>query len=415
MGYNKFIKKSGEVLLDLTSDTVAADKLLSGATAHGKDGEVVTGTMKNNGAISSTMDGINTKSVTVPAGYTTGGTVSLDSTIDDEVDAQTDLINQIATALEGKAAGGGIDTSDATAAAGDILNGKTAYVNGEKITGTIASKTASNLTASGATVTVPAGYYASQATKSVATGSAKTPATTVTKNPTISVNSSGKITASVSGTQSVTPTVTAGYVSSGTAGTITVSGSATKQLTTQAAQTITPGTSNKTIASGRYLTGTQTIKGDANLVAGNIKSGVSIFGVTGTYAGTTENLDSVITELETKVSTLNTTLDGKAAGGSGGGSVETCTVTLNFTGNAEGYGYAGAICHFTKAVSGTLQYTSEEITSDSYTVTDVAVGSMMFIESLDELDSLFSLTTIGATYIRNQVFLIEEAAQLTWS
>ena len=61
--------------------------------------------------------------------------------------------------------------------------------------------------------------------------------------------------------------------------------SATKQLTTQGAQTITPGTSNKTIASGRYLTGTQTIKGDANLVAANIKKDVTIFGVRGTNAG----------------------------------------------------------------------------------------------------------------------------------
>lgn len=56
-------------------------------------------------------------------------------------------------------------------------------------------------------------------------------------------------------------------------------------ISRQAAQTITPGTADKTIASGKYLTGTQTIKGDANLVAGNIKSGVSIFGVAGSYAG----------------------------------------------------------------------------------------------------------------------------------
>lgn len=51
---------------------------------------------------------------------------------------------------------------------------------------------------------------------------------------------------------------------------------------TKGAQTYTPTTTNQTISSGRWLTGAQTIKGDANLVASNIKSGVSIFGVSGT-------------------------------------------------------------------------------------------------------------------------------------
>ncbi|WP_140397161.1 hypothetical protein [Flavonifractor sp. An82] len=63
------------------------------------------------------------------------------------------------------------------------------------------------------------------------------------------------------------------------------SGKITGTIPTQGAQTITPGTSNKTIASGRYLTGTQTIKGDANLVAANIKKGISIFGVAGSFEG----------------------------------------------------------------------------------------------------------------------------------
>ena len=54
---------------------------------------------------------------------------------------------------------------------------------------------------------------------------------------------------------------------------------------TKGAQTYTPTTTDQTISSGRWLTGAQTIKGDANLVASNIKSGVSIFGVNGNYSG----------------------------------------------------------------------------------------------------------------------------------
>lgn len=132
--------------------------------------------------------------------------------------------------------------------------------------------------------------------------------------PTISINSStGLITA--------TATQTAGYVAAGTK-------SATKQLAFQAAQTITPGTTNKTIAANTYLGGVQTIKGDANLVAGNIKSGVSIFGVTGTHSGG-EDLEAIISEQEALIQELSTTLDSKASGGSGSGSVETCTVTVD--------------------------------------------------------------------------------------
>lgn len=121
----------------------------------------------------------------------------------------------------------------------------------------IARNDSDDLTASGATVTAPAGYYEEAATKTIASGSAATPATTITANPSISVGNDGSITASVSATQSVTPSVTAGYVSSGTAGTITVSGSGSSQLSTQAGTTITPSTSQQTaVAAGKFTTGT---------------------------------------------------------------------------------------------------------------------------------------------------------------
>lgn len=176
-----------------------------------------------------------------------------------------------------------IDTSDATINSGSqMLDGVTSYgVDGVKYTGTIETKTSSNLTVNGATVTAPAGYYATPASANVANGSATTPQTTISVTPTISVDGSGLITSTVNKEQNITPTVVAGYVSSGTAGAVTASGSNTNQLTTKAAQTYTPTTSDQTIASGQYLIGTQTIKGDSNLVGSNILYGISIFNVAG--------------------------------------------------------------------------------------------------------------------------------------
>lgn len=56
-------------------------------------------------------------------------------------------------------------------------------------------------------------------------------------------------------------------------------------ITSKGAQTYTPKTVSQTIAKGQYLSGNQTIQGDGNLIASNIKSGVSIFGVSGSYTG----------------------------------------------------------------------------------------------------------------------------------
>lgn len=65
----------------------------------------------------------------------------------------------------------------------------------------------------------------------------------------------------------------------------------TGTIQSKSAQTYTPTTSDQTIASGQYLSGAQTIAGDANLVAGNIKKDVTIFGTTGVYDGPSDPLD----------------------------------------------------------------------------------------------------------------------------
>ena len=56
----------------------------------------------------------------------------------------------------------------------------------------------------------------------------------------------------------------------------------TGTIPSKAAATITPKTTNQTIAAGTYLSGTQTIAGDADLVAANILAGKNIFNVAGT-------------------------------------------------------------------------------------------------------------------------------------
>lgn len=202
-------------------------------------------------------------------------------------------------------------------------------IDSEYVGSDVPRKSSSNLTVSGSTVTAPAGYYAEAASKSVSTmnlptatsssaTSGYTSKATIARSTSdqylnidpgynnaggyykISATPNGSVTApsSISGTSatvstgtntltltktvSVTPNVTtAGYIGAGTAGNSSVS--LTASVTTKAAATITPGTTNQEIAAGTYLTGKQTIAGDSDLTAANIKTGVQIFNVTGSY------------------------------------------------------------------------------------------------------------------------------------
>lgn len=91
-----------ETLIDLTADTVTADKLAQGITAHGKDGEPITGT--------NTFD---------------------------------------------------VNSTDATAAVAEILLGKTAYARGQKLTGTMPNNEAftSDITTKEQRISIPQGYH----------------------------------------------------------------------------------------------------------------------------------------------------------------------------------------------------------------------------------------------------------------
>ena len=102
MGKSKIVLKDGRVLMDLTADTVKADKLLKGYTAHGADGELVTGTC--------------------------------------EYDA---------------------NTQDATATEDEILVGKTAYNKGNKVTGKMKNNgaVAGKISTKAGKYTVPQGYH----------------------------------------------------------------------------------------------------------------------------------------------------------------------------------------------------------------------------------------------------------------
>lgn len=89
-----------------------------------------------------------------------------------------------------------------------------------------------------------------------------------------------RISAIPAGTDTSDATAAAGDILSGKTA-YGAEGKMTGAIAAQAAQTITPGTSDQIIPAGLYLAGAQTVQGEENLAAENIRSGVSLFGVEG--------------------------------------------------------------------------------------------------------------------------------------
>lgn len=152
---------------DVSSVTAGPGDVLTGKVVVLADGTVQAGEMVNNGAVSKTLDA-TTITYTIPVGYHSGsGVVKI--VLEEKTVTPTKSAQEI-TPTSGKVLGKltvaaipdkYVDTSDADALAANILYGKSAYVQGEKRTGTMADNGATDGSIDGLTVTsvtIPAGY-----------------------------------------------------------------------------------------------------------------------------------------------------------------------------------------------------------------------------------------------------------------
>lgn len=152
-----FADGSGNASYLETSDAdAAAGEILAGKSGY-VNGEKVVGTMPDNGATGGTISTPAGK-VTIPAGYTEGGEVALDADSAKNITAKNIKAGVTILGVEGDS--NVVDTEDGTAAAGDILTGKDAYVGGAKVAGSMPNNGAvgGDISTVAGKVTVPAGY-----------------------------------------------------------------------------------------------------------------------------------------------------------------------------------------------------------------------------------------------------------------
>lgn len=190
---------NGTTLIDTTDKTVTAESMLNGVTALKNDGTTATGSIASKSSTDLTVSGAT---VTAPAGYyPDAASKSVLTTTHPSPTASIDITTGIVTAKHVQTFGfvsAGTTTSTltlSTQAAKTVTpteSEQTAveahkYTTGDVKVGAISStyvgtditrRSSSDITASGATVTVPSGYYSAQASKSVAWGTEGVPIAT---------------------------------------------------------------------------------------------------------------------------------------------------------------------------------------------------------------------------------------------
>ena len=190
--------------------------------------------------------------------------------------------------------GGGTDTSDATATSGVILSGYTCYVNDELVTGSMVAQNPGNQSLTpGGEYTIEEGYYDGTDEISVTSLSDNTSAD-ATAGYILTGYNAWVNGSNVSGSMANQGNVSQSLVANGSyaipAGWHAGAGVVNQSLATQGAVNVTPGTANKTAcAANRWTTGSIIILGSSSLVASNIRNGVTIFGVRGTFRGWVDN------------------------------------------------------------------------------------------------------------------------------
>ena len=299
-----------------------------------------------------------------------------------------------------------VDTYDATANASDIMKGKTAYVKGLKVTGT---KEVKLQTKTIAPATYEKNAYPDDGYDGLSKVTVSAIPTVTQGTPVITVSEAGLITAKA--------TQNPGYVNSG-------SKSSTQQLDTQAAKTVTPTTSSQTaVAKGVYTTGvvtvaavsteTKTVDLDmssgnqtvsstsgkfmtsvtvnkpSTLIPDNIKSGVTIGGVTGTYEG---SAGYNITATNNADGSQDLAITDTSSGSSSGGSEPTYYVNI--------YNYSSSAAVIVSIPSideiGTdyeLDSAAEYTTSQKYPISTIMSDLSTYVDTKIITTSFGSVTT----------------------
>lgn len=303
--------KNGELLVKMsggtdTSDATAiAEDILQGKTAYAKN-EKVEGTMKNNGQLNYTP---STSQQTIPAGYSTGGTINaVDSSIDSNIQPSNikkdiSILGVTGTLEEG------IDTSDANATPTDLASGKTAYVNGNKITGSLSVVSAGNnspvnfansgyemLGVKYTRFTVPSKKILSQGTfvtipdSDLANGIRLTASKLMKGNTILGIQGTATSDADAQVTD-ISNGKTAYVNGQKITGTATILNAQAKTVTpTTAQQNIVPDSEYNALSQVAIEAVTSSI--DSNILAENIKNGVSILGVEGTLESGIDTTDA---------------------------------------------------------------------------------------------------------------------------